>query len=138
MLPIRCSGPPYQIGFQHGSAAKAQVQGSIAFYQSLFQRVAKLSWAEVHVEAVNFMPMLHAGWSGYLEEMRGVADGAAVKFEDVLALNVRTEIAYGMFNDGCTAFSCREGEAEERSFLAQNWDVCHRHVQTYTASNLRG
>lgn len=66
-------------------------------------------------------------WSAYVAEMRGVADGAGVGFEDILALNVRTEIAYGMGRDGCTAFSWREkgeGVGEERSFLVQNWDVC--------------
>ncbi len=34
-------------------------------------------------------------------------------------MNVRTEIAYGMFTDGCTALSWKAGDA---SFLAQNWD----------------
>jgi isopenicillin-N N-acyltransferase like protein len=120
MLEIRCEGRPYEIGFQHGKTAKSQVLGSIAFYKALFQRVAKLSWAEVHLEARKFMPMLEHGWTPYVEEMRGIADGSGVDFESVLALNVRTEIAYGMFSDGCTALSWRE---EEDSFLAQNWDV---------------
>src|SRR5947209_19922885 len=67
------------------------------------------------------MTLLRDRGIAYIEEMRGLAEGAEVDFESVLALNVRTEIAYGMFNDGCTAFSWREGE---ESFLAQNWDVC--------------
>ncbi len=37
-------------------------------------------------------------------------------------MNVRTEIAYGMFSDGCTALSWKAGDA---SFLAQNWDWEH-------------
>lgn len=37
----------------------------------------------------------------------------------ILALNVRTEIAYGMSQDGCTALSWK---TESSSFLAQNWD----------------
>ncbi len=110
MLSISCSGDPYDIQQQHGRAARDQVHGSVAFYQALFQRVARLAWPEVHAEARRFMPMLNAGWARYVEEMRGVADGAGVEFESVLALNVRTEIAYGMFNDGCTALSWRDGE----------------------------
>jgi isopenicillin-N N-acyltransferase like protein len=120
MLDVHCTGSPYEIGFQHGRAAKSQVCGSILFYKSLFQRVAKLSWREVYVEALKFMPMLQKGWNFYVEEMRGLADGAEVEFESVLAVNVRTEIAYGMFNDGCTALSWIE---DGESFLAQNWDV---------------
>lgn len=53
---------------------------------------------------------------------KGVAEGAGVRFEDILALNVRTEIAFGMYqSDGCTSFSWKKGK---ESFLSQNWDVC--------------
>ncbi|KAI4133226.1 MAG: hypothetical protein LQ338_000284 [Usnochroma carphineum] len=40
-------------------------------------------------------------------------------FSSILALNVRTEIAFGMFSDGCTALSWTNGDT---SILAQNWD----------------
>ena len=49
----------------------------------------------------------------------GVADGAKVELSDIIAINVRTEIAFGLFSDGCTALSWR---TEGASFLAQNWD----------------
>ncbi|KAI9662897.1 MAG: hypothetical protein M1821_007944 [Bathelium mastoideum] len=55
--------------------------------------------------------------------MKGVADGARVPFLSILALNVRTELAYGLFqSDGCTALSWHASAAEPASFLAQNWD----------------
>jgi isopenicillin-N N-acyltransferase-like protein len=85
-------------------------------------RAAKLTWPQVRLEAVKFLSTLQQPmWMPLVEEMRGVADGAGVGFDDVLSLNVRTEIAYGMFSDGCTAFSWKAGE---KSFIAQNWDVC--------------
>ena len=41
-------------------------------------------------------------------------------FASILALNVRTELAYGMFEfDGCTALSWHD---EQQAILAQNWD----------------
>lgn len=84
-------------------------------------RAAKLNWHQVRLEAIKFLPLLQeTAWKPLVKEMRGVAGGAGVDFEDILALNVRTEIAYGMFSDGCTAFSWKVGEA---SFIAQNWDV---------------
>ncbi|KAI4278926.1 MAG: hypothetical protein L6R38_005141 [Xanthoria sp. 2 TBL-2021] len=49
----------------------------------------------------------------------GVAAGAGQSFSSILALNVRTEIAFGMFSDGCTALSWKDGNT---SLLAQNWD----------------
>ena len=51
--------------------------------------------------------------------MQGVADGAGLALESIVALNVRTEIAFGMLSDGCTALSWMTSDA---SFLAQNWD----------------
>lgn len=42
------------------------------------------------------MPILSSSWPHYIDEMRGVAEGAGVDFASVLALNVRTEIAFGM------------------------------------------
>lgn len=85
-------------------------------------RAAKLTWPQVRLEAVKFLPTLRQpAWISLVEEMQGLAAGAGSDFEDILALNVRTEIAYGMFSDGCTAFSWKVGE---KSFIAQNWDVC--------------
>ena len=51
--------------------------------------------------------------------LSGVAAGAGLPYLSILALNVRTEIAYGMSKDGCTAMYWRN---EQSPFLAQNWD----------------
>jgi isopenicillin-N N-acyltransferase-like protein len=52
--------------------------------------------------------------------MRGIADGASVELLEIVALNVRTEINFGMFSDGCTSLAWH---TEKRAYLAQNWDV---------------
>ena len=64
-----------------------------------------------------------------MQEMRGVAVGAGVEYEDVLALNVRTEIGFGVagevVGDGCTAFAWKEraaGTSGGGSWIGQNWD----------------
>ena len=89
-----------------------------------FLETAKLSWPEACKIANDFMPYLSTSWPNYIEEMEGVAEGAGVDFGSILALNVRTEIAYGLAKDadGCTAFSWKTEDGA--SFLAQNWDVC--------------
>lgn len=69
--------------------------------------------------ARQFLPFLQTSYPEYIEEMQGVADGAGLDFESIVALNVRTEIAYGMLSDGCTALSWKTSDA---SMLAQNWD----------------
>ena len=49
----------------------------------------------------------------------GISEGSHVPVRSILALNVRTEIAYGMFDDGCTVLSWK---TKDTNFLAQNWD----------------
>lgn len=49
----------------------------------------------------------------------GIADGSGRQFLEIIALNVRTEIAYGRFSDGCTSVSLHTRYC---SFLGQNWD----------------
>lgn len=80
-------------------------------------------------EASRYVGALEHIRPAYLEEMRGIAQGAGVDFVDVLALNVRTEIVFGLFterpdaqvrSDGCTSVAL--GGARGSSLLAQNWD----------------
>lgn len=80
---------------------------------------ANLSWPEACDFASQFIPMLERSYPSYIEEMTGLAEGAGVDFPSVLALNVRTEIGYGMATDGCTAFAWK---TDVESFIAQNWD----------------
>lgn len=97
--PTAPTNPQTQIGHAHGTGAKTQVHGSIAFYTRLFQQKCALDWAAVTREAEKYVPRLSETCPRYLDEMRGVADGAGVGFLDVLALNVRTEIMFGLFTD---------------------------------------
>lgn len=128
MLHIHCSGTPYQIGLTHGQQATVPISRTIAFYTWMFADSAKLSWPQVLALAKTFLPNLQSQWPAYLAEMQGIADGAGVTLEDIVAINVRTEITFGLFSDGCTALSWKmmtgEGqeEGEEASWLAQNWD----------------
>jgi isopenicillin-N N-acyltransferase-like protein len=64
--------------------------------------------------------------------MRGIADGAGVRLLDIVALNVRTEINFGLFSDGCTSLAWL---GEKRTWLAQNWDVCGLHPAFHHSQN---
>ncbi|THY45399.1 AAT-domain-containing protein, partial [Aureobasidium pullulans] len=99
--------------------ATSQIKGSISFYTSLFQQNVKISWPEVQKTALEFETVIRENWPEYLEEMKGIADGAGKSLSDIIALNVRTEINFGLFSDGCTALSWLH---EDSSILAQNWD----------------
>ncbi|KAI1331704.1 acyl-coenzyme A:6-aminopenicillanic acid acyl-transferase-domain-containing protein [Xylariaceae sp. FL0255] len=119
MLVVECSGTPMEIGLQHGTQAKVQVHSCIEFYKRLFLKASKLEWPKVQEIAYGFGSTVKSRWPDYYEEMRGIAEGSGVSVLDILALNIRTEIAFGKFSDGCTALSLN---TEKHGFLAQNWD----------------
>jgi isopenicillin-N N-acyltransferase-like protein len=119
MLEVLCSGTPEEVGYHHGSKGKLQISRSITFYKNLFQSKCGMDWEEVNQFAIKYEPYLQQHWPQYIEEMQGVAKGAGVTYPNILALNVRTEVAFGNFNDGCTAFSWKGAKS---SILAQNWD----------------
>lgn len=119
-------GTPKEVGKQHGELGKDQVQQSLATYERLFYGYQGLSWekakdaARVHIDAIEKHDIQ------LLEEMDGVAKGAGVEFDDILALNARSEIALGnygkkAFSDGCTAFATMPPLGGD-TIISQNWD----------------
>jgi isopenicillin-N N-acyltransferase-like protein len=87
-----------------------------------------MDWSAVRDEALRFIPALTKICPRYLEEIKGLAAGAKVDALDIVALNVRTEIAFGLFtldrpappSDGCTSIACKPPGGN--SIMAQNWD----------------
>ncbi|OQV08963.1 hypothetical protein CLAIMM_13158 [Cladophialophora immunda] len=119
MREVICSGSPFEIGRQHGTQAKAEIHGSLAFYTDFYQRKSAMDWATASQRAAEFVPMLERDWPEYVEEMKGVAAGSDLPFNTILAMNIRTEISMGMLADGCTSFAWK---TDMVSLLAQNWD----------------
>lgn len=120
---IYCSGTPYEIGLQHGRTAASEVHANVATYTGFFGETAQISWEAARERAVaQFIPTLTFEYPEILEEMRGIADGAGggLTRDDILTLNVRSEISLTNYADGCTAIS--QVETNGRIFLAQNWD----------------
>lgn len=116
---IRLSGTPYEIGRGHGEQGKREIENSLVTYEALFRGYTGMSWQEACEQALRHHDAIAAFRPEYLEEMQGIADGAGVRFEDILALNARSEIALTSIPDGCTSFAFRKGG---KTWLGQNWD----------------
>ncbi|EXJ57394.1 hypothetical protein A1O7_07741 [Cladophialophora yegresii CBS 114405] len=126
MFAIQCEGTPYEVGFQHGAALTAQIQDSVDFYTWMFKKYTGKDWKDILVVAEEFAGQIGHRWPRFYDEIRGIAAGSGHSIEDIVALNVRTEIAYGLLAayinvpvDGCTTLFWRTGESV---FLGQNWD----------------
>lgn len=109
----------FKIGKAHGSAAKELISRGIDFYTGIFLDRSKMTWAQVRDTAQSFEKHIKTTWPRYYEEIKGVADGCGRDILDIVALNVRTEIAFGSFTDGCTSLSWH---GTGGALLGQNWD----------------
>ena len=129
---IRVSGGPRDRGRSYGEQAADRVRRSVAAYAEVFAKVAGLGWDDVREVARRFeAPILSFG-EEYLEELRGIAEGADLDPVDILAINVRTEIMYSAkarasgatTSPGeCTAFAAVPTRwSGDPVLLGQNWD----------------
>ncbi|KAL1945424.1 hypothetical protein VTO73DRAFT_2275 [Trametes versicolor] len=128
-VKVELAGSPYEIGLQHGQLLASQVVDQISIYRDLFQEACKFSWETVRTVAAQFEESIRLLAPHLLEEMRGIAVGVQsaghlkVDMLDIVALNARSEIALGQWDDGCTALGWRiRGPGVHKQILAQNWD----------------
>ncbi len=128
---VRIEGSPRERGRQYGAQAADRVRRSVAAYEGVFRHYAGWDWPQVVAESRRFVAPVDAFGLAWVEEMRGIADGAGVPFEDVLAINVRTEVMFAAKARSaaatlprtleCTAFAAVPDDG--RPVLAgQNWD----------------
>jgi isopenicillin-N N-acyltransferase like protein len=125
---VKISGSsPCERGRLYGSRTRDRIGNTLRAYAQLFVAYADLDWATVTQYARRYEPIIRAHDNELIEEMRGIAEGAGVAFEDVLAINVRTEVMYGLGElrpaADCTAFAALpEATGDGHTLLGQNWD----------------
>ncbi len=130
---VRVHGGHRERGRQHGEQARDRVLRSIDAYDEVFAHYAGWRWDEVRNEARRYVEAIRRFDARYLEEMHGIAEGADVGFEDVLAINVRTEVMFAAKArraqtearrpDGCSAFAVLpEASDTGHTLIGQNWD----------------
>jgi isopenicillin-N N-acyltransferase like protein len=130
---VHVEGAAEQRGRQYGEQARERVQRSVSAYRDVFAALAGWDWDTVRAEAARFEAPIAAFGPQYLAEMRGIADGAATDFGDVLAINVRTEVMFAAkarqaaasttVTAECSAFAVAPAPGRIGPTLAgQNWD----------------
>jgi isopenicillin-N N-acyltransferase-like protein len=134
---IFAAGGPGDRGRAYGSQAAERVRRSIEIYTGVFRSYAGLGWAEARERARAFVDPIDAYDPELLPEMAGIAEGSGLELEDVLALNLRTEMMFGVPHatgftpwaggqpraGECTAIvALPEATADGHTLIAQNWD----------------
>jgi len=132
---VDVSGTPYERGRQHGLAVPQRVKRSIELYGGQLNELGFDAAAKSALIA-EFAGEIEAFGAHYVEEMRGIADGAGVALEDIVMVNARTEVmakarlqtnkpveAEEELDDGCTgAVILPERSASGELIHGQNWD----------------
>lgn len=138
---IEVSGTPRERGRQYGEQARARVRLGIGHYTEQMGS-HDLTWSQVSDLAIRFEPMIAAFELDYVEEMKGIAEGAGVDYAGVVLLNARTEVlklgerekGKGIDDgpsDGCTGVLALPGATRDGRLLhAQNWDWKYECAET--------
>ena len=127
---IDLAGSPRERGRTHGKAAADRLKrGAKMYAESLLK--SGVEWKELERRAEAMVPGIEQFDPAYVEEMRGIAEGAGEPFAAVMLMNARTEMvaaarrqkAAQHFPDGCTAaLALPEASADGVLLHGQNWD----------------
>ena len=131
---IAISGSPYERGLQYGRAVPERIKRSIGLYGGTLDEL-DLDAREKARLIGRFADEIAAFGAHYLEEMKGIAEGAGVSLDDIVLVNARTEIvaqarreknkpeAEDDAVDGCTgAIILQERSSTGRVIHGMNWD----------------
>lgn len=123
MKQITLSGRPGEVGTQYGEAARDEILYSIDSYKDIFYQTTGKSWAESCQTAMRWMPVMQRECPDIVIEIEAMAAASGVAFQDILALNLRSEIALTHYADGCTSIAqAWATDKKTEVYIAQNWD----------------
>src|SRR6185295_7971136 len=88
---IELSGAPFERGRDYGRKAQARIAKGIAHYSGQLKTMS-IGPAEIKGLVNDYLPVIEGFDSSFVAEMRGIAEGANVSFEEIALLNARTEI----------------------------------------------
>jgi isopenicillin-N N-acyltransferase-like protein len=129
---IEVSGPPRERGRQYGRAAADRIRLGVEHYAAQLGATA-FPWPAVRELVHAYLPRIEAFEPAYVEEMRGIAEGAGLELEMIVLLNARTEVLKSAQRrqaatveperDGCTGVVVLPEASHGRTLIhAQNWD----------------
>lgn len=130
---VSISGAPFERGRQYGAAVPDRIAHSAKHYRSELDKIGASAARQTSL-IEEFAAQIHSFRPQHTEEMRGIAEGSGVSFEDVVLINARTEVIakarklasqdiIDIADGECTAAVVMpERSATGRMIHAHNWD----------------
>ena len=116
---IEVSGPPYQLGYEHGS----QVKDLIQKYLQWIEKLTGQSRDILAHRAMTFLPLINQLSTDLVSEIEGLAGGADISLEEAVLCQARAE-ASRTEDGGCTAFAFTgQTTASGLTLIGQNQDL---------------
>jgi len=116
-----------EMGRQIGEACAEQVRHSIESAHRLLEDAydeLQLNWAGAIIQARKYIPFAEARYPQYVEEMKGIAEGAGVSFDDVAVVNAMEAVTMDALHlTKCTSMAVsQERTANSHVLVAHNED----------------
>ena len=119
---IEISGSHREMGRQFGEAAREQVQHSVANAQILISsayHTLELSWEGARIQSRKYLPFAEERYPQYVDELRGIAEGANASFDDVVVLNAMEAVTMDALHlTRCTSLAVNEERTADGHVLA--------------------
>jgi isopenicillin-N N-acyltransferase-like protein len=121
---VEIEGSSRSRGQQQGEGARAQVLSALDRYREILRKALNLPWENALREARKFLPYGEEAFPEFVEEIRGIAEGAGVSFEEVWTLNCYeglAEVHQQVW--GCTCVAVQDDyTADGHVLMAHNED----------------
>ncbi len=127
---IEISGSPFERGVQYGRQAAAEIALAAGHYGGQIKAL-NLTGQRFADIIRDLLPIIENFDATYVEEMRGIAKGSGVSFEEVVLVNARTEVVqfahqgenFKTAPDDCTSIVIRPDATRDKQLIhAHNWD----------------
>ncbi|HHY95666.1 MAG TPA: hypothetical protein GX513_11775 [Firmicutes bacterium] len=118
---IRASGKHYDIGGAIGQAYGPKVEEAILYYDRVLQTAGNMTLEEATAQVMKYLPYAEETLPEFVEEIRGIADGARVDFEPVFVINTLEALVRDLPRFGCTGVAVNLADRGE-VWLGHNED----------------
>jgi isopenicillin-N N-acyltransferase-like protein len=126
---ISVKGSPFECGRQYGAQARAQISRNVALYFDLWRNLWGAERDEILKKCAQLVPVIGNYDGAILEELEGIACGAEMSLDEIVALNARYELVFALNapsprgNGGCTSAAALPSVTRNgKTILGQNWD----------------
>ena len=127
-LPIiHVQGSHYEIGKQIGEGMRLQIQHGVESAKTLIDKAydqLQLTWDGAIIQAKKYIPFAEERYPQYVDEMKGIAEGANVSYDAIRVVNAMEAVTSDALHlTKCTSFAVNQmNTAKENVLVAHNED----------------